>query len=199
MNDQLAPSVDSSLQELEVIFNKKMEILAGLVSDLSHKVGALQSVVEMNGLVDRLTEVEPTEEIWPSACALDITCLPPEIDNLYMCEFTPDGTPYRWTGPGKSIRFIFKIDRGRDRNITFGILGAVSSDVLIGTSILVDGVETNCSMSEFSITGTIPLLAASRKQTEIILVLGNTFSPKVLKGESDTRLLGVTLTEVSVK
>jgi hypothetical protein len=199
MKDNVAFKVGESLEEFEEIVNKKFSIFSTLVTELSHKVDALQSLVEMNGLVDSISANDQNEDVWPSECSLDITCLAPDISNLYMCELTPDDVPYRWTGPGKSTRFIFRIDRSTDRVVTFRILGAMSAEVLTDTFLLINGVKTVCDVTDVSIVGSIPAALNGKKPTEIVLVLGNTISPKMVKGENDTRLLGVALAGVAIK
>jgi len=166
---------------------------------LSAKVDALHNLIEASGVIEKVIFAEADRAILPSACALDITCLPPHITNLHTLEFTSDSIPYRWSGPGTATTFTLAVDRTKDKYLMVGILGAICPDVVAKVSVYIDGIEMVVNLSDSGLTATLPAQPTSPPLTEIVLRLATTVSPNSLNGSEDTRLLGVAISGLSIK
>jgi len=169
------------------------------VKQLSAKVEALHTLIEASGVIEKVIFAEADSALLPSSCALDITCLPPNITNLHTLEFTSDSVPYRWSGPGTATKFTLAVDRTKDKYLMVEILGAICPAVVASVSIHIDGIEMVANISDSGLTSTLPAQPTSPPFTEIILRLATTVSPNSLNGSDDTRLLGVAISGLSIK
>ena len=199
MKHNLREAAKESLDDFAAAVAQELSAVTALAAQLSHKVDALQSLIEMSGLVDQAIVDQRSEEIWPSECRLDVNSLPPEMSNLYKCELSATKVPYRWTGPNKSTSFSFKIDRALDRTVEFRFLAAVSPDVLKKVTVYVDGYEALSSVTKSAITAKLPASLNVRKSTEIVLIVADVFSPKTISDSADIRMLGIALTSISIQ
>jgi len=169
------------------------------IKHLSEKLDALQNLVEASGVVEKMIFGEENSALPPSACAIDVTCLPPYMTNLYALEFTSDGIPYRWSGPGKSTSFMLSVDRTKDRQLEIGILGASCPDVVAQVTLHIDEVEIPAVLTDSALNATLPALETAQNISEIVLTLATTTSPNSISGSDDMRLLGVAISGLSIK
>lgn len=197
-------TIKPNLEEYSSVTQLRDWVTAELTSQtetikfLIEKVDALQNLVEVSGVVEKMIFGEESSALLPSSCAIDVVSLPPYMTNLYALEFTSDGIPYRWSGPGKSTLFMLSVDRTKERQLEIGILGAICPDVLAQVTLHIDEVETQALLTESNLTATLPSLKTAQNITEIILTLATTVSPNSINGSIDTRLLGVAISGLSI-
>ncbi len=170
-----------------------------MINHLIEKIDALQNLVEVSGVVEKMIFGEESSALLPSSCEIDIVSLPPYMTNLYALEFTSDGIPYRWSGPGKSTRFMLSVDRTKERQLEIGILGAICPEVLAQVTLHIDEVEAQALLTDSTLNAILPALQTAQNITEIVLTLATTVSPNSINGSSDTRLLGIAISGLSIK
>jgi len=188
-----------SLSHLSEWITKELNAQVDTIQHLSDQVDALQDLVDPISSDEKLRLTEQGKTWLPDACSFDVTCLPPRVPNLYACEFTSDNLPYRWTGPDRTTQLNFNINRTNDKHLEIKFLGAASPEVLKVVKLYVDRREAPVILTESSLTATLPAKHNAPHVTEIILTLAQTISPNSLNGSKDTRLLGISISGVSIK
>jgi len=187
-----------TVSQIAAWVTREIALQVETIKNLNDKIAAIQNLVEASGVIDKLVVDGGNSVLLPNACAIDMTCLPPYITNLYALEFTSDGIPYRWSGPGKTTTFTLAFDRTKDKHLEISILGAICSDVLADFSLQIDGTEIVVDITESTINATLPSRQSNRSFTEIVLRVATTVSPNSLNGSNDRRLLGIAIARISV-
>lgn len=170
--------------------------LASLHDQLEQVRAELRGTEAYTFLRDRLGEVDKTvvrNEALPRLVQISAAENLTARDGFYAVEYTADGSPYRWTGPGRVFTFRTFIDRSAP--VRLGLQAVSSFDVKrqAALSLTVDGAALECAVTPLGNSLTVEAVIPPRSvdtgdATDIVFVL-----PYVGSNESlgDNRILGI--------
>jgi hypothetical protein len=129
--------------------------------------------------------------LYPSRISADM--LIDAADGFYPLEWTPNGLPYRWTGPKREFRFAFRVNRSLDASFQLTCIAVHGGVGPESVTARVDGRFVQTSVRHvpegFQILGPIEKKPSSRS-VEIVFEMP-TMS---IASESDSRLIGLAFT-----
>lgn len=174
--------------EAKVKFCEQLAMLRFEISNIKQKqkVGAValrhQGGTARPGVSDALQQMPPFAEV-DMRDALDA------LDGFYALEYNSEG-PYRWTGPGATVKFRVWVDRSVPVQMDAMLLSFGDERNRGEITLRVDGIEIGLHCGDRVIRSDAFPTTTAVGMTEIIFNIPHLFSPQE-KGEDDTRSLGV--------
>ena len=125
----------------------------------------------------------------------------PLNNNFYHLE-NSNGILCKWTGPAPSTDILLPVNRKKYQELKVGIVAAIKPEILKMLGIYVDGVKVKYRLSYIDgvnyVNFILPKIAKDFGNTRLTIELPATYSPNALNGSTDTRQLGVALSEIAL-
>jgi hypothetical protein len=119
-------------------------------------------------------------------------------DGFYGLEYTPDGTPFRWTGPSPEFRFDVLVDRTAGADLRLHALSSIDLEIQGNVTLIADGgkipVEVVREPPGLVLTAFLPPRAGNGITSLVFAVAAVLVPP----GGKDQRPLGIAFAQLSV-
>lgn len=121
--------------------------------------------------------------------------------NFFHLE-SSNGVLCKWTGPAPSTDILLPVNRKKHQVISVGIVAVIKPEMLTMLGIYVDEVKVKYRLSYIDgvnyVSIVLPKIAQDFGNTRLTIELPETYSPNELNGCTDTRQLGVAISEISL-
>jgi hypothetical protein len=119
-------------------------------------------------------------------------------DGFYGLEYTPDGTPFRWTGPTPEFRFDVLVDRAAGADLRLHALSSIDLETQGNMTLIADGekipVEVMREPPGLVLTAFLPPRPGNGITSLVFAVAAVLVPP----GGKDLRPLGIAFAQLSV-
>lgn len=198
MTTALKDVIGDSPDRFADVVEAELKSLAAGQAELRHRLDALCDLLETGGRLLSLIGEAAMRPPAPAQFAIDMESVSPFVENLYPCEYTATNVPFRWTGPGTTVKLFLYVDRAKPRQMKIRVMGAVSDEARGTLAVRIDGETVEHVAREHALLVPLPPGEPPGGMTELLIEVPATRSPLELHGEGDARPLGIAIAGIEV-
>jgi hypothetical protein len=196
LGQRLRTLLDKGGDDLAKGLTEEIEFLYRELALLRREVLALADYQSGRGL-DLVVPEAPTATL-PDSVVVGAEQMLRLHDGFHPLEHSPDGIPFRWTGPSVQFSFSVFIDRNAATELRLQALSVIDFELQKSLTLVVDGeivpVEVMRQGGGLEIAAILPP-RYRQGVTSLVFVLPAVLVPR---GGNDTRPLGIAFTRLSV-